>query len=136
MLINLLILTLFVPLLGLCSVLCIDTQNEDGIKNVSLWVAIFAFVLSLVSCFFVNKSIYIDAILLILHISKLSLYFMTIVSFAILASIFVGKYECNVCVKSFNASIIGIETLSFILFSNDDVIMFYICLMMIVIRLI
>jgi len=129
---NLLMLTLFVPLFTVSGIICLNNTNENGIKNVSLWGAVFAFVLSFISCFLMNKAVNIDAIFFMFHISKMSLYFMTITSFVVMVSVAIGRYECSFFPKKFNSAVMGIEALLFLIFTNENIVTFYVLIVMMV----
>lgn len=125
MITNLLILTLIIPIFGLAGTACIDAHEEDRIRSAAIWTSIFAFLLTLAGCFFIGKNVQFSLGILIFDAGKMSLFFMTLVSFVILMSFLIGKREITKCVKTFYAAGLGLEIALFLMFTNEDILIFY-----------
>lgn len=128
MIINLLILTLLIPVFGFLGVSCINKNNTNNIKDVSIWTTSFSFFLTLLMAFSVKDNVALDAFFISLVISKTSIYFIALASFIILAASLIGRAEIIQCVKTFYLSAIGLEVILFFLFLSNNVVIFYILL--------
>ncbi|MDR0678205.1 MAG: hypothetical protein LBF44_01560 [Holosporaceae bacterium] len=122
---SILLLTLLIPLFGVGRILRINEKDfSTNIKLVSIWTATFTFLLSLTLFLSTNgKFSFFD---LQFSINSISTYMISMTTFLTLISVCIGYDRINFQLKKFHALVLILEFFSIMLFSTNDILIFYI----------